>query len=88
VPVPAHFLRLEAIDFIPGSDGGMGIPAGREPLIPGQRLRPQRCGLNIGGECRRACCNAKRNLQEIPAFHDILPLAGWRDASGSFAVAG
>lgn len=76
VPVPIYFLRLETIDFIARGDSGMGIRAGREPSAPGHRLRHQRRGLNTGGECRGARSNAKCNLQEIPAFHDIFPRAG------------
>jgi hypothetical protein len=74
--MPTHFFRLETIDFIARGDGEMGIRAGREPPAPGHRLRHQRRGLNTGGECRRARGNAKCNLQELPAFHDIFPRAG------------
>ena len=53
VPVmtPAHFLRLETIDFALVGDGRMGILIGGEPSVRAQRLRRQRRGLGGGGDC-------------------------------------
>lgn len=86
VPVmtPAHFLRLETIDFALVGDGRMGILIGGEPPIDAQRLRQQRRGLGGGGDRRGARNNPERDFQKIPAFHDIFPLPGWRVMRSDF----
>lgn len=62
---------FETIDLIARGDGRIGtrLPGAARPF--GHRLRHQRRGSNTSGEYCRACGNAKRDLQEIPAFHDI-----------------
>jgi hypothetical protein len=89
VPVmtPAHFLRLETIDFALVGDGRMGILIGGEPPIDAQRLRRQRRGLGGGGDRRGARNNPERDFQKIPAFHDIFPLPGWRVMRSNFRCA-
>jgi hypothetical protein len=85
--MPAHFFRLETIDFIARCDGGMGIPVTWQPPVLVQRMRHQRHGLNAGGERGRARSNAHCNFQKVPAFHDIFPLAERAsDAGKSFAA--
>jgi len=80
VPVvaPAHLLRLETIDFAIIGDGRMGILMGGKPSVRAEWLRRQRRGLGGGGDCGSARNDAYRNLQKVPAFHDIFLLLGWR----------
>jgi hypothetical protein len=54
VVAPAHFLRLQMIDFVVVGDGRMGIPLGGEPSVRAERLRRQRRGLGGGGNGRGA----------------------------------
>jgi hypothetical protein len=86
VPVmtPAHFLRLETIDFALVGDGRMGIRLGGELPVRAERLRQQRRGLGGGGDGRGARNHPERNFQKIPAFHDIFPLPGWRVMRSDF----
>src|SRR3982074_3062768 len=52
VVAPAHFLRLQMIDFVVIGDGRVGIPWGGEPPVHVQRLRRQQRGLGGGGDGR------------------------------------
>src|SRR5260370_16051257 len=76
VVAPAHFLRLEMIDFAFVGDGRMGILTGGKPSVRAQRLRRQRRGPGGGGDRRSPRNNAYRNLQKVPAFHDIFLFLG------------
>jgi hypothetical protein len=72
--MPTHLLGLEVIDFVAGGDGGMRIRAGRSPRVLAERHhRRGLCGCSKG--CR-TCGSAKRNLQEVAAFHDIVLFFG------------
>jgi hypothetical protein len=79
---PAHFFRLEAIDFIARGDGGTGIRMGGELTIRSQRLRRQGCCLRACGERDTACRKSKGEFQKVPAFHAISSSAiGWVEES-------
>jgi hypothetical protein len=80
VPVmtPVHLLCLEMVDFAFVGDGRMGILMGGKPSVHAQQLRRQRRGLGGGGDCGSARNDAYRNLQKVPAFHDIFLFLGWR----------
>jgi len=67
---PAHFFRLEPIDFITCGDRGMGILS-RQLAIRNQRLRRQGRGLRARDKCCAACRKSKGEFQKVPAFHDI-----------------
>jgi hypothetical protein len=76
VPVvaPANFLWLEAIDFVPGRDGGMKVfVGGRELSARCKRMRRQRRGLRACRQRGRASGYTESELQKVAAFHDISP---------------
>jgi hypothetical protein len=78
VMTPAHLFRLQAIDFALAGDRRVGIALDGQPSVGAQHVRRQRCGLGGGGDRGSTRNNAQRDLQEIPAFHDIFPLSEWR----------
>jgi hypothetical protein len=73
VPAPTYFLRLQAIDFVAGRDGGMGVCIIGESAF-GQRMRRQGGCLRAGRERRRSGRESKGEFQKVPAFHDNLLL--------------
>jgi hypothetical protein len=68
---PAHFFRLESIDFVTRGDSGMGILLLRERPARGERLRHQGCCLRRRRERQATCRKAKGEFQKVPAFHVI-----------------
>jgi hypothetical protein len=71
MPAPAHFFRLQAIDFVARGNGRMGIRMGGKFSASGQRMRSQGCGLRAGRERRRSGREPKGEFQEVPALHAI-----------------
>mgnify|MGYP000007888075 FL=1 len=77
VPVavmPAHLLRLQAVDLVTRGDGRMRIAARRRACILVQEKRRER--RRLGGHCERggAGGDTEGDLQKIPAFHEHFPL--------------
>jgi hypothetical protein len=68
---PAHFFRREAIDFITGGYGGMGILIGGQFAVFDERSRQQRRRLRARRERDAARGKSKGEFQKVPALHDI-----------------
>jgi len=66
---PAHFLRLQAIDFVARGHGGLCIRILRQFRILVQRLRHQRSGLRGASKRRHTGRNTSGELEKFPAFH-------------------
>jgi hypothetical protein len=86
MPAPAHFFRLQAINFLARRDSGMGVLIGRKLAISCRRLRHQGRGLGTGRERGRSGRKSKGEFQKVPALHDNLLLCNLADAWKRFSM--
>ena len=74
VVMPAHLHGLHLIDFVLRDDRRLNACDSRH----GRRMaRDRRYGSSLGArsEQDRACDQSSTEIQEIPKFHDVMPLS-------------
>ena len=72
--VPAHLHGLHLIDFVLRDDRRLNACDSRH----GRRMaRDRRYGSSLCARCQqdRACDQSSTEIQEIPKFHDFMPLS-------------
>ena len=82
VPVavmPAHLLRLQAVDLVTRGDGRMRIAARRRACILVQEKRRER--RRLGGHCERG--GAGGDTEPLPGFHAV---GIGQQAAGGYAL--
>ena len=75
VMMPAHLHRLDLIDFVLRHDRRLNACDSRH----GRRMaRDRRYGSSLRARIQqdRACNQSSTEIQEIPEFHDFMPLSG------------